>query len=586
MEESAVKRILQYLSLVLFGLLVWTGCATTPFPDGTDDSLLVVLTTGQAGIPPARLRLQGPLDVTLDLPFTGDTVRLARLLPGEYAVGLSGSDASLPDTLTVEPGTITLFPLSFFSDGKETATRPVTAAEQTRAARLLLDHIGVQNWFDRRYAGFGNARPKMFLTGKLFALSIVTDPPGAAISIDNASWGNSPQKLELAAGKYLLQVEKPGYTGVRRYISVSSEHEEVIQLEKAKGAVKPVARDRFALMVYPFLNMDDPAFNPYGTVFQGSIKANFSANRRYQLIDDAGAKASSANYPDLDPAEKAGAELVIAGTYRDKNNEIFVHAVLYDVKSHRVKFADTYTGESGFAVFSSIDEMSRDFSLAADKNLPEPGQPVIEEEGDPGNVLISFEKELFREQVIEDYTRSPVVLGFSLGMSGVIDPVQGATTSFTRAAPLSPINSLDASLEFIISPEVSYYNSLSFHLERLQNDTEVTFSTFLNTGPRLNFRNEKSDISVALLATVGFSPHFTFDDGGTPLGVGPFIYAGAKLGIGYRYYFHNRLSELVNFLNLSLMMDLAVFRFDISGATGPVFVPLCLGLYAGWGFAL
>jgi hypothetical protein len=576
------------LGLCLTGSLILAGCASTPAPLGAEDALVVVLTMPGDIEAPARLSLQGPAALALDLPFGSSAVHLIRALPGDYEVSVPGV-AALPARFSVEPGTVTLFPYFFSRAGGVLAARPVTAPEQALAAKLLLDHIGVQAWFDRRYAGFGNARPKMFLTGKLFPLSIITDPPGASLSIDNAPWGETPKQLELAAGKYLIQIGKPGYTGIRRYLTVSGPVEETFKLERTTARSVTDAKNRFTLMIYPFINLDDPKFNPYGTVFQGSLRALFSKGRRYQVMETAGkAEASGAGeYPDLAIAERGGAELAITGKYRELNNEIFVYAALYDVKSRRVKYADTYTGEAGFAVFGSIDALSQDFARAADKTLPEPGQPVLEAEGDPRNALVSFEKELFREQAIDDYVLSPQILSFSLGLAGTMDDIQGVSGRSSRSSPLGPINSLDVAYEFVFTPEFSLFNSFTFNLELNDKNpaAPVTFSMFLNTGPKLSFRSEKNDISVSLLLAAGFAPGITVEDMGAPVDVGPYVYLGGKLGIGYRYFFQNRLSERPYFLTASLIMDLAVFRFNFDGYS-PLFVPLSLGLYAGWGFAL
>jgi TolB-like protein len=567
------------------------ACMTTPVPAGPDDSLFLILVfpaPGSAG-KPAVASLKGPVTLTIDLPTGEPYLAVARLMPGQYEVTITGLREDSRQTAVVEPGSLVLFPFFIGSDAAGASARPVTAAEQEEAARLLLDHIGIQNWFDRRYVGFGRARPKMYLSGQRYPVSIVTDPPGARVFIDNSDWGESPRSLELAAGKYAVEIEKAGYAPAKKYLTVNGPLEERFKLEKTAAASVVNPRQRFQIVVYPFVSIDDPKFNPYGTVFQGSIKAIFSANRRYQILEYTGKAEtlSLAGFPDLDPAEKSGADLAIAGTYQEKNNEIFVHALLCDVKSRRVKFADVYTGSAGFDVFGSIDKISQDFAEAADKVLPEPGQPVVEEEADPQHTLVSYEKELFKEHVIENYAARRHLLGVALGLNGMNETLQEVTGAGGRGAPAFIINAINPWYELVISPNLSYYTSLTFALESTEffDLGHATWDLFLNTGPKLSFRTEKTDISVSALFSAGFAPPYTVVKNSITYSLGPYVYVGGRMGIGYRYYLQNRLSERPAFIDFSLLLDVAEFRFNFAGY-GPLYVPLHILLSVGGGLAL
>jgi hypothetical protein len=573
-------------------LAVLPTCATTPAPLADDDSLLAVLSTARGREGESVLfSLSGPLEVRIDLTADSEVLKIARLAPGDYDAAVAAGPVTYSEKLRVPPQSVVLFPWRFDFENGGLRELPVAAADQERAAQLLLDHIGVQAWFDRRYEGFGDARPKTYLSGDRFPLELSTEPAGADISIDGQARGRSPLTVELAAGRYLVLAEKPGFQPVKKFVTMGAEpRAETITLEKTADKTAAAARDKFFVMTYPFVNLDDPRSNPYGTVFQVSLQALFAANRRLKTVPYSGQTEGlePADYPDLRVAETAGAELAVAGEYQEKSGGIFVHALLYDVRSRRVKLGVIYTGKAGFDVFTTIDGLSREFARAADQSLPEPGQPVIEQEADAGNTFVEYEKELFKEHVIERYASRPNELGLSLALAGGVDPLAvGSFQGVPRMAPVFFINALRLSYERLVTPVFSFSNALTFSLGQNNGGdvTSLTWDFFLDAGPKLSFRNEKYDISIEAMLTLGFAPPLAIVKSGVSYDFGPFFYLGSRMGIGYRYYFQNRLSDRPVFLDLGLVLDLALFRFDFRGSS-PVYEPFSMVLSVGGGFGL
>lgn len=71
-------------------------------------------------------------------------------------------------------------------------------------------------------------------------LHVATTPVGAAVLVDGTARGSTPVTIgDMAAGRHLLQLTKPGYREVRRTVSVGSGRQEVldVKLESVMGLV-------------------------------------------------------------------------------------------------------------------------------------------------------------------------------------------------------------------------------------------------------------------------------------------------------------------------------------------------------------
>jgi TolB-like protein len=584
-----IRRVIPLTGIIL---VLFFGCGSFPTPSSPNDSLVVVICDRSEQAPPQILRFQGPSSAAVDLVSTEWTIKTLKLEGGTYRVSLAGAQGkSIMERFEVKPGMVILFPYVFSVPPDGTLrSQPVNGNMQEKAVQALLNRIDFEQWLGSGYIGFGKARPKMYLSQNSQSITINTDPQGARIYLDNIDWGLTPKTLELSAGKYLLRLEKDGFRQFKRIISVEKNKAEFYRLEPLRAEVEVQKKDTFRIMVYPFINILDEHYNPYGNIFLSTFNVNFMKAADLQVVQ---AKTGDVNpgkseYPDLSLAAHNGAELAVAGRYEESGGKLFVHAVLYDVQSGRVKYAVLYISDAGFSVFDSIDEISRSFSRAVSAVLPKPGSPVLEQEGDVSAELSAYEKQLYRNRVIARRCSQAHVLAVLGGIQIMADQVKLPTDSRMdiRSSPRTPLNALKLEYEYIMDPFISLTASLGANVGATSLGDEDQFMLDMHTamGAKIYFRSSRSDIYLALLASASYVPAFSVHDSGTDYNFGPYFFLGALFNAGVKYYFNSLLSESPFFLDTGIQFDAVTFRF--SSGSDPEYVPLNMLIYVGVGWHL
>ncbi|MBA7682046.1 hypothetical protein ES703_90392 [subsurface metagenome] len=317
-------------------------------------------------------------------------------------------------------------------------------------------------------------------------------------------------------------------------------------------------------MVLPFITIDDESDTLYGSIFQDTFMVNFKKDERLNVIkpDPSDIDLSKTKYPDFNAAEEYGAELLVGGRYQLEGDEIIVHAVLHDVKSNRIKYADLYPGEAGFSIFSSIDNMSATYAEAVSNILPEPGEPIIEKEEDITEEIIAYERNIFREHVIDARCKSKNIIRFETGTYGPNDMVDLDSSTKTGRFQFALLpNSFKIKYERILFPELSFAFSIAINLGNFYNvfsfSPPIIVDIFLFTGPQLNFRSEKTDLYLSPLVACGLSPSFDAvyypqfeeeEEGeGINISPGPFFFTGLMLDVGFKIYPSDRISAIPYF---------------------------------------
>ena len=89
--------------------------------------------------------------------------------------------------------------------------------------------------------------------------------------------------------------------------------------------------------ISPFTSGDDP----YGDVIRSTMEVNFGADERLEVVPSYSA-IQKGLYPDFNPAEQAGADLLVAGHYDMEGPDLYLEVVLYETASRRVRYAETY----------------------------------------------------------------------------------------------------------------------------------------------------------------------------------------------------------------------------------------------------
>jgi len=580
-------------------LLILSNCSTFPAPSNSNESLVVIICQKSVQNSRAKqidnagsLDFSGPTTAAVELQCSEWEIKTVKLTAGSYQVRLAGNTgAPLIKQYEIKPQAVILFPYSFaIAENGKLSYLPVTPDEQQKAVQLLLTYIDFEPWVGSGYIGFGKARPKMYLSQNSRSITINSNPAGARVFIDNIEWGTTPKAVELSKGKYLLSLEKEGYKTLKRIISVEINKEEYYTLEALGKDTAVPKKDTFSIMVFPFINIQDENYNPYGNIFLSTFNVNFIKDKDLKVIRIAGQNSNPgrSDYPDLGLAAKNGAELVVAGRYQENQGKLFVHALLYDVQSERVKYAVLYISEAGFSVFDSIDDISLNFSKAVSRVLPKPGNPILEQEGDVSAELAAYEKQVYKNRIIAKRCSWPHVLTVLGGIQMLGDQVLSPSSmeQELRNAPRTPLNALRIEYEYIFDPFISLSAAVGAHAGACSAGDEdvIAIDFHASLGPKLYFRSSKSDIYVGLLVSASYTPAITITDYGVDYDYGPYLYFGAMINAGMKIYFSNRMSDMPFFLDTGILFDAVTLRLE--EPDGVSYVPLHMMLYVGLGWHL
>jgi TolB-like protein len=590
------NKLVLIIAAVLFLL---NNCSSIPTPASLDESLLVIIcnrgadTSGSKNIGMVSgLRFQGPTSAAVGLDCQEWTIKTIKLKKGSYKIQFDGQ-TTVPflETYNIKPHAVILFPYTFnLSSSGEISYLPVNGEGQQKAVQALINYIDFEQWLSSEYVGFGNNRPKIYLAQKSQSLTINTNPPGARIFLDNIEWGNTPKTIELSQGKYLLRLEKEGFTGIKRIISVDKNKEEYYTLEAIEKDAEPQKRETYNIMIFPFINIQDENYNPYGNIFLGTFKANFIKDKKLKIIQNSGDinTGNKTAYPDFALAIKNGAELVVAGKYQENNGQLLVHALLYDVQSGRIKYSVLYISEAGFSVFDSIDDISLNFSNAVSRVLPRPGNPILEQEGDVSAELSAYEKQLYKNRIIAKRCSRPHVLSLQSGLEMIADQIKssGMSHSDLRNSPRTPLNFLKFEYEYILDPFISLSASLGAQAGACTAGDGDVFAMNINlfTGPKFYFRSSRSDIYIGALLSTSLAPAISVTESGSEYTFGPYFFIGALINSGIKIYFPAQLNETPYYLDTGIIFDAVTFRFkDFSSF---LYVPMHMIIYVGMGMHL
>ena len=557
-------------TVILFILLA--GCASIPRASSPEQSLLVVLSDLEFN-PPSRLTLQTG-EGSERLAFEREGLALLPVAPGVVRL-------EEDERITVPAGAVVLYPLIV---GPEEYRRDVLPADQRRAMEVLTRYVGFEEWFGREYVNFGPFRPKQYLSGEYFPLEVRSEPEGSTITIDNVVWGETPQTLELNAGKYLIEISREGYSSYRKVVTV----DEPMALSPR---LLPLEDDRtepeqYKIMVNPFQTLN-PEDNPYGDVITSTMLINLDSDPRLQAVkaDEAG---PGAPYPDFIPAEEAGADLMVTGRYHLEDESLYLEAVLYETTSRRVKTAETYVTETGFAVFDSIDEISAGFAEAVSRSLPHPGSPIMDKESAISEQLVVYEQQIYRDRMIGSRLDRKNQISMQVGIGGLDDYYEYAPDEKVGLDSSTP-NQLRLNYQRINNDHLSLSTSVLMvwgGVNEHDSATPIVDSPNLLTslavmgGPELAFRTETSDVYFTPSLLAGFMPPYSITttiDYDIPIR----YYAGLELDVGYRYYFYQTRDRRPYFINLGMYFDMIEFAF--SPGEDPQIIGIRGALYLGGG---
>lgn len=563
LSTVALAGVVATAALLLF------GCSSMPQAASAEDTLLVFIGDGES----SNFELSGPSGRDR-LSLSDERIALKEVAPGAYRVD-AGEGADVP------PGAVFLYPWAVDSG------RRLGPADQMRAMEVLTSYVGFESWFGREYLNFGPYRPKQYLSGEYFSLDIESDPAGSLVTIDEAVWGATPLRIDLNRGKYLVEVSSPGYKPFKRIIDLDRELELEPVLESlAEDAEEE--QDRFDILIAPIRALSDGE-DPYGEVIASTMRVNFEADPR--LSADLAPDTDAEEYPDFAPAEEVGADLLVTGSYSVEGDEIYLEMVLYEATSRRIKFAETYLSEAGFAVFDSIDQVAASFAAAVSRTLPEPGERIIERDASATSDLVSYERSIYRQRMIAGRLEKRNLVSAKIAVGGLSDEIEIGDTgeNIHAGGGGAPINIFRLDYQRIMNQRLSLSSSLTVMLQGVDADTDLTDSPDmipslgLFLGPEFAFRSETSDVYFTPSLLLGYTPPYTVTTTQS-YDIEARYYTGLELDVGYRYFFFRRRDDRPWFLNLGMYFDMIEFAF--SPGSEIRIVPLRGGLYLGAGVAL
>jgi hypothetical protein len=612
------------IPLLLLSAL-FSACTTFPKPTEEKSSLLIIVFEGTDNRNDFRdtfseaISFLGPEKVNIYIPFTNHKIFALPVEPGKYQMMSrevtqnwgSGSNTrrlgfSFYQDITVPADSIVLAPYKIVAtmSGRSNywGSMPLlTDTDQQKIAEELTDTIGFSDWIGRLLIGFGKHTPRFTLRQDEYRLRLVSNPEGAEVIVDNAVIGSTPTAVDLKAGKHLVEVRKEGFSTWRNYIDADSDNEIVIELKTVTAdgggvAEAPVlARNQYGLVVTPFRNIGSAEHDYLQSVFDQSLSATFSQDKRivvFRTPEDLPASDSRTESlkPDFEAAIKTGADLLIAGDYYTREENLLIHASLYDVQKESVKADILYTSKTGFSIFDSVDDMTVEFGAAVDKILPESGREIIQKQEVVRSEITTMEKMVSQKDVIEKRNRKRHDLSLSLGLGAILDTVDytdgGAPESISRYG--GPGLGFGFSYTFHFLPflglNLAYALTTSFGSDTI----DGTLDNALLVGPEFTFSGLLTDFYLRILGQYRqAAKQSVYQESGTEESVGPFYFYGVTVDTGIKYYLYRRYSSNGWYANLGFRFSPYLqrstkndFSEDLMG------VPFDMMIYTGLGVRL
>ncbi|MCA1754523.1 MAG: PEGA domain-containing protein [Spirochaeta sp.] len=386
-----VARFPRWFAVIGVITLTLTSCAGLPSPSGREPALLVIMVEGPVGAH----------QVQFERHSTG--LREIELSPSARP-GLSVGGPEPPSSvqLNLRPNSVTLFPylVEEYSRGpfgggqlrNARVVRPLSDAERRAAAEHLTDHVRFFEWVGGSYYGFGSYAALLGRTTDRYRVSIDSRPPGAEVAIDAEPVGTTPLTLQLPAGRYLADLSAQAHDPARLVLDISSDTELMVELPERSETEAPQLSE-YGLVIQRFATLVPDEDDLFTVPFGNSLETVLQQDERILVLaaghrpaqenlnlgggaDDRAFRALFAPHlssaaPDFAFAESRGAELILAGYYTTREQELFVNATLYDVRTRGVKTNTVLVGRGGLELFNTVDEMADELSAAVDRVLPE-----------------------------------------------------------------------------------------------------------------------------------------------------------------------------------------------------------------------
>ena len=572
-----------------------------PVPKQQGDALFILIAANPTGKNQSVewddvTALDGPTPTQFRSGADGYRLFVERLRPGSYSfksrtLRLKDSErpAQLPriGALEIGPQTINLCPvkLTRWVDERgeaRTGVAPVTADDQRVVTAEISDYLNFGEWIGSRFVGFGPYRPRFSLEKDAYPFRVATRPAGARLLVDGQDWGTTPLTADLTPGRHQLAMEKEGFAITKSYITVESEGEIEVPLTPLAGQRQTAQTARARLVITPFRNLGSAEGEPLGPVFDDTIEIGFA--NRGDTIEPVRTGASATEAPDFGAAEREGGDLLAVGSYLVDDARLLVQAALYDVPSRMARGAITYAGPAGLAMFAGIDGMVEELWKGTVRELPPPGQPIIQQ----GDALrsVAYDRKRTEKEIIAKRSERKTSLVAQLFMGGEFDTIDDppAFDNDMRMQTAGPAWGGGATYERQMRGPLSLTLITLPILSRTQSERggNLLWEVPLYAGPRYTFLGYRTDLYWGLLAEARYVGRFTIEESGTDYEYGPYAIGGLTFDTGLKLYTYDRMSRPARFVNLGMMIGLLGLRTTLDFDEKDT-VPLAIWLYCGLG---
>ncbi len=596
-------------SVALSGLVA--SCAGLPAPHPQEPSLLVILTEPSPG-PERELRLmrRAPggellLHESIRLSAAEREVRYLRLPAGEYAVQ-DTPNTTQQHTFVIPPDNITLFPYVLSASAP---ARTLTEADQLRAATDLSDFVRFHRWAGGSFFGFGRYTSLLGRATDRFRLAVTTTPTASELAIDAEPVGRTPITLQLPAGRYALDLSQEGYEPARIITELISDAELQVELVESTDTTVPELTE-YGLLLQRFATLLDGEDDLFSVPFGNSLQTMLAQDERIRVLADGHRPSRGVDQeravlfqPDYAYAESIGAELILAGFYTTRGEELFVTAGLYDVRTRGIKTSTLLTGRAGLEIFSTVDEMTATLSQSVDRVLLARGQDSTGTAELVSEELSGRERRTVeRDMVLRRHARHHAVAA-SLGFGNAPSPTEetvGDNDDVRRRD--GPTYSAGITYTYQLRPNLAIFASFvpdfTTPRDRGGRDTEQDAALDLpfSIAPEFLYGSHSLDIYMrpgleyryAVPSTVR-APRFL--EGGEEFEVvearlGPYSYLSGFLDTGVRLYTHQRFSRPNTFVNFGVTFYLISYEVGTAFPADVTALSENLMLYAGYGLRL
>ena len=626
LAKRTIRRLILRAVLGWISAFLLISCVSFPKPTEERNSLLIISFFGEDRRNNPQLRdlwaenfeFSGPEELRFTVSFqNGYQTFVFSLKPGTYRAikrevsydngrtfetRLGGINR---ESFNVPENSIVLLPQVFKSgvymrNSYNPATWPLADEDRKRLSEELSDTLGFSEWIGRLFIGFGQFTPRMTMRKDEYRLRLLSEPAGAEVIVDNEKRGETPTAVDLAAGKHMIEVRKEGFSTWRNYVDVDSDNEismslkttETVGAQKEEG--RELKRNQYGLLVMPFRNLGGADSGQLQSVFHESLGATFSQDKRilvFRTPEDAPKTDARAEKmkPDFAAANKAGADLMVAGDYLAEGENLLIHAALYDVQKESAKADILYASKTGISIFDSIDDMTKEFGAAVDKVLPESGKQIVERKEVVSTEITSLEKKVSQKDVIDKRSQRKHDLALTVGLGALLDTYDysGSAGSGTLNRYRGPDFGAGVTYTYHFTNLFGLTGEFNYLFGVAPKETSAPSEIRFCLGPEFTFSGMLMDLYLRLLGQFGTtkSQEQFLPSGGASIGKsGTFYYYGLLLDSGIKLYLYRRYSSLGWYFNFGLKYSPLLFREGTEDLNKErVLVPFDALFYLGMG---